>query len=132
MKPPENADILEIPASITWMDEEGYICSVSRKAPPQSMEDSIRSMEGFVKKYGNKKYCFLLDIIHAAPSDREAREYAEKKLPNIARAIAIISNSVFGKMLGNLFLGLNPPAYPAKIFDNETEARSWLRQYLDS
>ena len=122
MKPPENTDILETASSISWLDEEGFTCSISRKSSPQSIEESRKSMEAFIKKYGNKKYCFLIDVTHAAPTNKEGREYADKTLPEVAKAIAIINNSVFGKMLGSLFLGLTAPPYPAEIFDNEKEA----------
>ena len=130
MRPPENVDILETPSSISWLDEEGFICSISRKLSLQSFEESKKSMEAFIKKYGNKKYCYLIDVTNAAPTNKEGRDYADKALPEVARAIAIIINSVFGKMPGILFLGLTVPPYPAGIFDNEKEARNWLRHYL--
>ena len=128
MKPPKDADIIETPTSTSWLDEEGFICSNSKKSS-LNIEASRKSLEIFLQKYGNRKYCFLVDVTNASHGNREQRELVTKEILKIANAIAFISNSVFGRMIGNLFISLTSLPCPAKFFENEEEARMWLRQY---
>jgi hypothetical protein len=130
MEIPKNVKAIEFPTSTMWFDENGILCSISKKAPPQSIEESKKGMEEFYKIFGNEKHCMLIDITNASPTNKEARDYAATELPKVVKAIAMISNSALGRMLANLFFGLKPPPYPAKMFSNETKAKEWLKTYL--
>lgn len=130
MQTPLNAELIETSTSIQWMDENGIICSISKKHPPQSLEETKRDVENWYKRWGNKKYCLLLDITNSSPTSKEIRDYVADELPKMVKAIAMISNSALGRMVANLFFGLKPPPYPTKIFGNEQEAKEWLKQYL--
>jgi hypothetical protein len=43
---------------------------------------------------------------------------------------ALIIDSPLSRIIGNFFMGLNKPEIPARLFTSETEAISWLKQYL--
>lgn len=62
MQPPQNADLHETTSSVAWRDENGIICSISKKAPPATIEQSKKDLEAFQKKFGEGKFCMLLDI----------------------------------------------------------------------
>ena len=130
MQAPKNTDLYETASSVTWLDEDGIICSVAKKAPPQTLEQAKKEIEGFRKKYGDKKYCMLLDITNAPPSSKEVRDWAAPELSKMVIAIAMISESALGRMIANLFFGLKKPAYFTKMFSNEQKAREWLMHYL--
>lgn len=130
MEPPKDAIVYDAPNSVSWKDESGIICSVSKKAPPQSIEESKKEILEFRKRYGEGKFCFLMDITNATPTPKEVRDWAAEELNKLTKAMAIISKSALGRMVANLFFGLKPPPYPTKMFENEREAREWLKQYL--
>lgn len=130
MQAPTNAELIETATSVQWMDENGIICSISKKHPPQSLDETKKEIENWYKRWGNKRHCLLLDITNSSPSSKEVRDYAADELPKMAKAIAMISNSALGRMVANLFFGLKPPPYPTKMFSNEQEAKEWLKQYL--
>jgi len=130
MEIPKNTKVFDFPTSSLWFDENGILCSISKKAPEQTMEESKKWMEEYYKIFGDKKQCMLVDITNATPTNKEARDYAAAELPKVVKAIAMISHSALGRMLTNLFFGLKPPPYPAKMFSNETEAKEWLKSYL--
>lgn len=130
MEIPKNVKVFDFPTSTLWFDEYGILCSVSKKGPEQTMEESKKWMEEYYKIFGTEKQCMLVDITNATPTSKEARDYASEELPKIVKAIAMISNSAMGRMLTNLFFGLKPPPYPAKMFSNEQEAKEWLKSYL--
>ena len=130
MEPPKNAELVETRTSISWLEDNGILCSISKKAPEPTVEESKRDIEDFKRRYGNQKFCMLMDITHSTPSSKEMRDWAAEELPKLVKAIAMISNSPLGRMVANLFFGLKPPPYPTKMFSNEHDAREWLKQYL--
>lgn len=130
MKIPENVEIFELPTSTMWFDENGICCSISKKHPPQTLEESKKAVEDFKKHTKGKKVCMLLEITNSTPSSKEIRDYAAEEFPKLVIAIAMISKSPLGRMVANLFFGLKPPSYPTKMFSNEQDAKEWLKQYL--
>jgi hypothetical protein len=131
MTPPSNVEIHEHPTSTWWIEENGILCSVSKKnAPELSREQSIAQFEDLKRITGDARLCLLLDITYARPGKREDRDFAAEELNKIVKAMAFVSNSALGKMVANVFFNLKPPPYPVKMFTSEQEAREWLRQYL--
>ncbi len=130
MVPPENVKIIDFPTSIMWFDDDGILCSVAKKIPPQTVEEAKKMMVEFRKITGGKKVCLLSDSTDSPPSDKEMRDYAAEIMPEIALAVAIISRSAVGRMAANLFFSIKKQPYPVKMFNEENEAKQWLKQYL--
>ena len=129
MEPPKNSNVIDFPTSTMWWDE-GILCSVAKKAPPQTVEEAKKTIEEFKKITGGKKVCLLSDSTDSTPLSKEMRDYAAEVIPEIAKAIAIISRSAVGKMAANLFFSIKKQPYPVKMFTDENEAKEWLKQYL--
>jgi hypothetical protein len=130
MKPPSNVEVIEFPTSTMWFDENGILCSVAKNVPQQTIEEAKETMEELKKIIGGKKVCLLSDSTDSVPLNKEMRDYAAEVIPEIVKAIAIISRSAVGKMVANLFFSIKKQPYPVKMFDDEQEAKEWLKQYL--
>jgi hypothetical protein len=130
MQPPVNAQVYDWETSTFWFDENGILCSISKKSHPLSMEDVERTVEEFKKLIGDKKICMLIDVTNTVESSREVRDYAAAEFPKFVKAIAMVSKSALGKMLANLFFTLKAQPYPTRMFNDEKEAKEWLKQYL--
>jgi hypothetical protein len=128
--PPDNAKVIELYTSTIWFDEDGILCSIAKKVPPQTVEEAKESMKDFLVITGGKKVCMLSDSTNSPPVNKEMRDYAAEVIPQIAKAIAIMSNSSVGRMAANLFFSLKKQPYPVKFFENEQDAKTWLKQYL--
>lgn len=127
---PPNIKGIELPTATLWLDDEGILRSVSRKAPKQTLEQTRQNFQILKKYINNQKVCMLLDVTDTSQSTREVRDFAAQELPTFVKAIAMISRSALGKMLANLFFSLKSQPYPVKMFNDENEALQWLRQYL--
>ena len=127
---PENTALFEFPTSTMWFDENGILCSIAKKVPQQTVEETKKTLEEFRKITGGKKVCMLTDSTDSTPVDKEMRDYIAGIMPEIAIAIAVISRSAMGKMVANLFFSIKKQPYPVKMFSDETEAKEWLKQYL--
>ena len=130
LKIPPNVKIIELTTSTLWFDKNGILCSISKKASPQTLEQARETLKDLRQYVGNNKVCMLIDATHTSETSREVRDFAAEELPKIAKAIALMSRSALGKMLANLFFRLKSQPYPVKMFDDEQEAIQWLRQYL--
>jgi hypothetical protein len=130
MVPPEHTKVIEFPTATMWFDDHGILCSVSKKAPQQTVEEAKIMMEEFIKLTGGNKVCLLSDNTNSAPINKELRDYYGVVIPKVAKAVAVISRSAVGKMVANLFFSIKKQPYPVKIFNVETEAKEWLKQYL--
>lgn len=127
---PENAKIIELPTSTLWFDESGILYSISKKVPPQTLEQTQETMAALRRHLGPEKVCMLIEVTHSTETTLEVRSYAAEELPKIAKAIAMVSKSALGKMLANLFFRLKSQPYPVKMFDDEIDAKAWLKKYL--
>ena len=127
---PSGYKVVETPTSTYWIDSEGILCVISKKANEVDLETRKKNFNEFRSVTGNKKMCMLIDITNSAPVTRETRNFNAKELPRAFKAIAFVCRSPLAKMLAHLFLGFNSDNLPTKIFSREAEAREWLRQYL--
>jgi len=132
MRIPDNAAIIDTPTSTYWFDEDGIVCSISKKAPALSFEETKALLEQFQKDMNGKKVCILIDVTHSSETTREVRDYVAQEFPKFVKAIAMVSDSALGKMLANLFFSLKSQPYPTKMFNDEKEAKDWLKQYLNT
>ncbi|MEO6229711.1 MAG: hypothetical protein ABJB11_01050 [Ferruginibacter sp.] len=108
---PGNTKVFEFPTTTMWFDENGILCSIAKKVPPQTVEEAKKALKEFGKITGGKKICLLSDSTNSSPANKEMRDYAAQVVPEIAKAVAIISRSAVGKMAANLFFSIkNNPA----------------------
>ncbi|MFY9310751.1 MAG: hypothetical protein WAQ28_17020 [Bacteroidia bacterium] len=80
--------------------------------------------------FGNK-YPVLVMIKSIKDSTKEARDFlaSEKGCEGIA-ATAIFVESILENMIATLFIYLNKPLVPTKIFKDEAKAKEWLLQFV--
>lgn len=129
MKPPGNTHIYECDVQTFWFDENGILCAVS-KDMPRTLDKQQKAYELVKQISGNKKVCYLTEVTYIQPPDRETREYVLKESQNLFKAVAVISNSVLGRMIANILFRMKSQPYPTKMFSDENEAKDWLKQYL--
>lgn len=76
-------------------------------------------------------YPALLKIKSLNDSTKEARDFlASNEGCEGLKAVAIFVDSVAEDMMANLFVQLNKPVIPVKIFNDEEKAKQWLLQYV--
>ncbi|MBD3638099.1 MAG: STAS/SEC14 domain-containing protein [Crocinitomicaceae bacterium] len=133
MEIPEDVKVWENTTSIYWLDKDGILCSISKENSPKvSPEESEKQVAELLKRVGEQKLCILIDAKHAQPSSKEERDQSAKTLNKITKAMAVIVHNPLGRMVVNLFIGLQKPPYPMKIFKpgDEQKAKVWLKKHL--
>ena len=130
MKPDNLAEVYDIPLSTMWFDEQGILCSVTKKNAALTKDALTATFDYIKKKSGEKKVCWVGDVTEASFPTQEARDFAGVETPKFIKALALITNSEVSQLIANVFLALKRPPYPTKMFTNEKDAKAWLKQYL--
>jgi hypothetical protein len=84
-----------------------------------------------LKLVAGKSYPCLVDMTGIMTATKEAREYFANEGSELVAAGALIVKSPFSRTLGNIFLTINQPKTPVKLFTDETAALNWLEQFME-
>jgi len=132
MEIPKNVKTFDMASSTIWFNEEGIMFSKPKPGkPPELTVDEINhEMKKFKDIIGHKKVCMVSEANpHSRPPTKAERDMASELINEVTLAMAIVTTSPVSRMIANLFFGLKPPPYPAKMFSNHEEAVEWIRQY---
>jgi len=129
MKIPDNTTVFEGELATFWFDENGILYALSKNTP-RTLERQKENYQFIKKITGNHKVCLLCDTTNSSLQGKETRDYSATQLPNYFHAMAVISKSAIGKFLTNVFLKLKNQPVPITFFNNEIEAKEWLKKYL--
>lgn len=133
MEIPAGVKTYELTSSIMWFDENGILfsCPKPEVPPVLTMEEIKKEMDKFRKITGGKKVCLVSESNPKSPAPaKEQRDFIASEINSVVKAMAIITTSPVSRMIVNLFFGLKPPPYPAKLFTDQKEAVQWIKQYV--
>jgi len=112
-----------------WLRPDGIVQLVWTPAAVMSFEEAIGATEAMTKLTGGKRCPLLVDAHDAGPQDRAARsEFVRRH--DLASAVAILGATPLSRMMGNFFIAVSKPMVPTKLFDDESSALAWLREFM--
>jgi hypothetical protein len=76
-----------------------------------------------------RPYPVLVDMRELVSLSKDAREYLASEGSRQITAGALLVSSPLTRTLGNIFLMLNRPPVPTRIFNNEAAAITWLGEF---
>lgn len=77
-----------------------------------------------------KSYPCLVDMREILSATQDSRDYFANEGAEGVKAGALLIGSQVTKMLANLFMIINRPKTPTKMFTNEKAAREWLKKFI--
>lgn len=111
-----------------WL-EDGIIYSVHKpnfinlEMAKVMVRDRLKVSSGIVRP-------MFIDISSMISTNIETRKYlSSEEAIYLVSAGAIYTANPIAKFAGNLFLRINQPKVPTRIFTNKQEAIEWLQQY---
>jgi hypothetical protein len=129
MTPPPNAKVYEGELADFWFDDDGILYAVS-KMTPRTIEKQKANYDLIREITGNKRVCLLADNTLTYEQDDPTRDYMAAEVPKVFKAMAVTSRTIFGKAVSDTFLYYHGTPVPIKTFNDEIEAKEWLKQYL--
>jgi hypothetical protein len=132
MEVPRDTEVIEMPSSTLWFDQEGVLYSISKpQQRTRTLAEIHQEMDRLRQLIGTRKVCIIMEShsrAQAVPKDQ--RDAIAEELNSVTKALAIVSSSALSRMVANLFFSFKPPRYPMKLFSNPQDARQWIGQYI--
>lgn len=95
---------------------------------PRSLEEHNKAQEELT---GNDEFAILVDGRNSGKIDPVTMKFAGEYRPVNRKAIAIVTNNnLVTLMMGNIYIKVNGPITPTRLFNHETEAVAWLKDML--
>lgn len=125
-------DAIELKGYFTWMGSDGVVRTCVKKDIEITLEHAIENTHAVSSFFKGKKYPILIDSRGIRSMSYEARKhFSVRGRDTKTNAFGIVIGSSISRVLGNFYLGINKPAVPTKLFDNEDEALEWLKQFVN-
>ena len=130
MIPPKNAVLFECDLATFWLRDDGILCGIAKDAF-RTLEKQKEVNRLIRKISGGKRVCMLADnTFSSSPIDKETADFIAKEMPEIFKAMAVISSSMIGKFISNSFINEKSEPVPIKQFRDEKSALDWLKLFL--
>ena len=124
---PKNATLIKTPIALNWLDENGFVCSISN--------DSIPTIENFRLHFQmisdlceGEKRPFLVDPSLAKPLTVLQRKFVDEMINKHLASVAFITQNTMMRMGVNLFFKMRSRNIPMRMFADEASAREWLHE----
>ena len=110
-----------------WLGKDGIVHIQAYSLKREELDDAMANVAAVAKLSGGNAHRLLVDLSSAGPQSHEAREYyMSPESKKNTTAMAIVTGSLLGRIVGNLILGANRTGVPVRLFSNETAALTWL------
>lgn len=109
--------------------EDGIISVVFEKDTRLTLELAKQLVEARVELSENKDYPLFVDIRGVVDIDEATRKYLSgAEGTKYALAAAVLIDNPLSKFFGNLFIKVDKPNKPLKLFSSKSKAIKWLKQ----
>lgn len=92
-------------------------------------KDAKEMIAEAIELANGSEYAILFDATKSGTISFEAREEFAKSKKR--KAVAIVTNSLANKLIGNFFINFHKPKSSSRIFSSEEEATKWLRAEIE-
>lgn len=128
IQPPLDSTIYEGEIATYWFEDE---ILVSQSKSVKRTVENISANVALIKQItNNRRYPLLIYLTKSPIPDKATRHFSTTQLPFIYSAMAMISEPGLSRFIMRILFQLKPPPIPMKSFTNETEAKVWLKQYV--
>jgi hypothetical protein len=112
------------------LSRSGIFVTVPKSGLRLELEGARDTIAQLATIAGGRKRPVLVDMRPMSSMSREARRHLiGEEAQRIFCAVALLVDSPLSRVLGNFFLGLNRPPYPARLFTSERLAVEWLEAH---
>lgn len=125
--------IIDLPKSILELKDEGYVYVRFKDEVDFEIEDAKVQEAALVKLCNNQAYPFVVDgRVSFSNISNDARHYLAKSelLQAVRLAQALIVDSLAYSLVANIYITVNKPNNPVKIFSNKADAINWIQQFI--
>ena len=115
---------------LTLWIEDGILYGRYTKNLDMTLEIAKVCVESRIYFAKGRSYPVIVDMKGISSSTRDAREYMATIGSTLVSAAALITGSAINRALGNVFLKIDKPPIPTKLFSNDKKAKAWIMQFV--
>ncbi len=113
------------------LDEFGILHTDYHEGIELNLADAKEDVKRSKRLSNGKKVPQIVYLDKVKKISMLAKQYfAGKESAKVWSAIALLAKSPLSRTVGNLFLKVNKPACPAKMFSDKEKAMTWLKGFL--
>jgi hypothetical protein len=125
-----DSGVITHPKFRMWLRPDGIVQMVWVTKAASDLDDAIAAISAMRELTGGRRSSLLVDLHDSGQQTRPARlEFARRD--DLVSALALIAGTPLSRVMGNFYLRVSKPRYPARLFDNEASALAWLRAIID-
>jgi len=125
----EDSGVITHPKFRMWLRPDGIVQVVWVAGATALLDDAIATVEAVARLTDGRRIPLLVDMRDTGPQDRATRA-AWTARNDVSSAVGLIVGTPLSRMVGNLFIRMNKPPFPVRLFDNEASAVKWLKAYV--
>jgi hypothetical protein len=110
-------------------EENGILICRFKKGLNLNLEAARKCVEMRKDFSEGRSYPLLVDMRELESVSREAREYMADEGASLVTAGALLISSPVTRTIGNIFLMLNRPRVPGRLFNSKAAALAWLKEF---
>ena len=112
-----------------WLREDGIVQIFVKPGAVYTLTEAKKTLAGIDQVSNGKLRPVLVDFRNIKTMERSARQ--ELAACKRVTSAAILINSTLSQLIGNALITFSKPTLPARIFNSETEATKWLKDFLE-
>lgn len=110
--------------------EEDVLNIIFKDGADVSLEDARANLKARKEIQKEEKVKVFSDVSNVWQVSEQARKFfASSKVTDLNIAMALLTNSLTGKLLTNFFIKFNKPTTPTKMFNSKEKALAWLATF---
>lgn len=110
-----------------WLGEDGFIHLRPHARREHTLADAIENVAAVKTIQRGLERSLLIHFEDAAPQTAECRSYyVSAEAGRGLIAVAVVTASLLGRIVGNLMIGMSGGTVPVRLFDDEKAASVWL------
>jgi hypothetical protein len=119
-------------AEISYL-AEGILVTRLIEGSEITLDNSVENFQKAMTLTGGKRYAAFTDARATVTISKEAMAFGSSEEANkMLIAQAILISSLANRLMGNFMIKFHKPKSPTKLFSDEEEAMSWLREKLEA
>lgn len=122
---------LSVRAGDVWLRADGIVYHRNKPGVRHTLDDVQAHFAAYVELAGGERRPLLVDArgeFLTEPGVREA--YGKPLKEGGPLAMALLIDSGYGRMFGNIALAFSTQRLPTRLFTDEAAALTWLRRFI--
>ena len=125
----QGTGVITNPKFRMWLRPDGIVQLAWVPRSEVLLEDAVAALTTLTQLTGGRGSPLLVDMRDVGQQARPARlEFARRY--DVLAAVALVVGTPLSRMMGNLFMCMNKPLTPTRLFDKEAPAVAWLMRFI--